>query len=61
MNKELVRIMADIAAGNAEIEGMKVMNTIAALRDEYPVYTHDDFLRVSERLNELGQEAIQYG
>jgi hypothetical protein len=61
MNKELVRVMADISAVNAEIEGMKAMNAVAALRNEYPVYTHDDFFRVSERLNILGQEAIQYG
>lgn len=61
MNKELVRILAGIAAGNAEIEAMKVMNTVAALQGGYPVYTHDDFLRVAAQLNELGQEAIQHG
>lgn len=61
MNKELVRILADISAANAEIEGMKAMNTVAALQGGYPVYTHDDFMHVAEQLQHFGQEAIQYG
>lgn len=61
MNAQLLHIMAEIFAVNAEIERMKVANVIATLRQEYPVWTSEDFERCACTLQMLGQQALKNG
>lgn len=61
MNAQLVRILAEIAGLNAELEAMKASNAAAAMRGEYPVWGFDDFRAVQCRFDTLGQEALHYG
>lgn len=58
MNNQLVHVLAEIFAVNAEIEAMKVANIVAALQGGYPVWTSDDFVRVANTLQALGQQAV---
>jgi len=60
MNRHLIRVIADIAAINARIEGMKVANAIRATRLEFPDFQYADFEALSCELESLGQEALTY-
>jgi hypothetical protein len=61
MNSELVRVMAEIFALNAQMEAMKAANVVAAIRGDYPLWGYDDFREVERQFEQLGQQAVQCG
>lgn len=61
MNGELVRVMAEIFALNAQMEAMKAANIVAAIQGGYPVWGFDDFREVERQFETLGQQAVQCG
>lgn len=61
MNPQHIRILAEIAGLQAELEAMKVDNAVKALQGEYPNWGFDDFRATQCRFEALGQEALQYG
>lgn len=61
MNPQHIRILAEIAGLQAEVEAMKADNTTAALNGEYPKWTFHDFRAAQCRFEALGQEALHYG
>lgn len=53
MNDYTVKRLALILAVQAEIEGMKVANTIREMRDESPEYNEGHFQEAAYELREL--------
>lgn len=56
MNDYTVKRLALTLAIQAEIEGMKVANTIREMRDESPMYNEGHFQEAASELRELANK-----